>query len=163
MRSIKLTESDTPTGIEPEVVKLLVEFVPEGSEDWGVLEPMRETSWEAGIQEVSADSLSHALHGRLNPLLSELKRSPHYSAKRVSDEQGICDLQGNCIKYEKGFCRPGSEKGRGWRRKVGPPSCYQPPISASSARYHDAFFKVAMAWKEGVYVVVVKGEGFNLQ
>lgn len=163
MRSIKIKESHTPVGIEPEVIRLLVEFVPEGSEDWGVLEPMRNTSWGEGIQEVSAESLSHALHGRLGPLLAELKRPPRYSAKRVTDEQGVCGISNNCVKYEKGFCRPGSEKGNGWRKKSGPPGCYQPPIETPVPAYQEAFFNVAMAWKDDTYVVVVRGEGFNLR
>jgi hypothetical protein len=160
MRNIKIIESGAPRGTEPEVVRLLVEFVPEDADHWGKLECMRGTTWEEGIQEVSSESLSHALHGMLKPLLSSLGRPPHFSAKRVSDDQGVCDLQGNCIKYEEGFCRPGSEKGNGWRKKVGPPGCYQPPVS--EVEFQEVFFKVAMAWKEGRHVVVVKGEGFNL-
>ena len=94
MRSLKLTESEDriPVGTEPESISVLVEFVSENSDNWGVLEPLRGTTWENGVSEIDADSFSHALHGRLPPLLEKLGRKPLYSARRVSDQEGMCDF-----------------------------------------------------------------------
>jgi hypothetical protein len=162
MRLLEITESVVPKGAQPEKLKLLVEFVPEDSEGWGILESMRGTSWEGGIQEVSPDLLSHALHGRMGPLLKELGRPPAHSAKRVSEEEGLCSLHGCCIKSDAKFCRPGSEIGRGWRKVLGPPECYQPPVETEDQEVFEAFVQVSKAWKEGTYVLVVKEGGFNL-
>jgi hypothetical protein len=165
VRSIKLTESEdrVPVGSEPESVSVMVEFVPEDSDNWGTLEPLRGTTWEDGVSEVDADSFSHALHGRLSPLLKKLGRNPVYSARRVSEQEGVCDFKGNCIKFDKNLCRPGGEKGNGWRKKYGPFDCYQPPLQGASIDVTETFLKVALAWKEGIFVIVVKGEGFNLR
>lgn len=163
MRYLELKESNTPVGIEPERVKLLVEFVPKDVSHWGVLESVRGTTWEEGVKEIDSDIFSHALHGFLQPLLGVLPRPPLSSAKRVSDLEGMCGMKDGCMKYERGFCKPGSEKGKGWRKKFGPPECYQPPLTNPDPKAFEVFFRLAMAWKENRYTLVVKGEGFNLK
>jgi len=165
MRKLTLVESGdrVPVGSEPESISLMVEFVPESSDSWGDLEPLRGTTWENGVGEVDAESFSHALHGRLSPLMKKLGREPIYSARRVSEKEGVCDLKGNCIKFDKNLCRPGGEKGNGWRKKYGPFDCYQPPLKGARMEVVETFLKVALAWKEGIFVIVVRGEGFNLR
>lgn len=162
MRALELTEALNRKGLEPEKVKLLVEFVPEDASDWGVLEYLRGTTWEAGVKEIDPMVFSHAMHGRLGPLLESLGRPTVHSARRVSEAEGLCSLHDCCIKAEKSFCRPGSEVGKGWRRVVGPPECYQPPIEHENPVVYETFLAVSNAWKEGRHVVVVKEGGFNL-
>ncbi len=165
MRTISITDpSPSKRQEEPEQVHLLVEVVPSGGGHWGVLESLRGTSWEQGIEVISAEILSHALHGRLQPLLAALGRDPRSSAKRVLETEGTCKSYKTCLSYDMGMCKPGGEKGKGWRRKSGPPGCYEAPLpDGTSSKVSDVFLQVAMAWKDGRHVVVVEGEGFNLR
>lgn len=164
MRSIDLVDPYPPrTGAQPERVLLLVEQVPEGADHWGVLESLRGTSWAAGVKEIPADALSHALHGRLLPLLQALGREPHASARRVTLEEGLCASRKGCIGWDPVLCRPGGVKGLGRKRVLGPPECYTPPLAEGTpVDILDLFVQVALAWKEGRHVVVVRGDGFNV-
>jgi hypothetical protein len=162
VRPLDLTDPHPLPGREPERVLLLLEIVPEGTDHWGVLESLRGTSWGAGVEEVSSETLSHALHGRFLPLLQELGRDPRASARRVTSTEGECALQKTCLTWEPDLCRPGGAKGKGRRLKHGPPECYEPPLSASTPRAEvEVFQRVVLAWREGRHVVVVRGDGFN--
>jgi hypothetical protein len=165
MRFLSITDpSPSKRQEEPEKVNLLVEVVPKDANHWGVLESLRGTSWEQGVQEVPADALAHALHGRLQPLLVALGRSPEASAKKVTESEGMCKECNTCLIYEKDFCRPGGYKGRGWRRKNGPPNCYEAPLpDGTPSKVLEVFLQVATAWKENRHVIIVKGDGFNLR
>jgi hypothetical protein len=128
----------------------------EGSRShWGEFEPLRGTSWEAGVEFLTAESLSHALHNYYMPLLRELGRAPSASAKRVTDEEGACKSQDFCPTWEAKLCRPG---------KLGPPDCYDPPLSeGTDTEVVDLFRTVARAWKEGRRTGVIIGSGFNIR
>jgi hypothetical protein len=163
VRPLDLTDPSPLPGREPEKVLLLLEVVPEDADHWGVLESLRGTTWEAGVKEITAESLSHALHGRFLPLLRELGRDPRASARRVADVEGVCKIGKGCLTWDEGLCRPGGSKGKGRRLKHGPPECYEPPLSDNAPMEAvEVFQRVVFAWREGRYVVVVRGDGFNV-
>jgi hypothetical protein len=156
MRRIDLTDvSPRPDGrYSGEKILLLVT---EGSsEDWGEFEPLRGTSWEAGVELISAESLSHALHRYPQPLYRELGRNPIFSGKRVTSEEGECKAKGFCPTWDPKTCRPGG---------IGkPPDCYDPPLEdGTDPALMTLFRTVAHAWKEGRHTVVVVGDGFNIR
>jgi hypothetical protein len=134
-------------------IKLLVTF-PVAGAPWGDFEFLRGTSWESGITAVTAEAYSHALHGWSVPLRRELGRNPEASAKRVSDKEGHCLQAGACIGWKPLQCRPG---GKPERKKDAacPPQCYEAPFGPVASQ-------VALAWREGRYPVIVKGEEFVL-
>lgn len=156
MRRIDLTDvSPRPDGrYSGEVILLLVT---EGTkENWGEFEPLRGTSWGAGVEVISAEAFSHALHRYYLPLQRELGRDPTASAKRVSAEEGECKAKGYCPSWDPKVCRPGG--------KGNPPDCYDPPLENGAALdIINLFRTVAQAWKEGRHTVVVVGEGFNIR
>jgi len=163
MRPLDLTDPSPLPGREPERVRLLMELVPEDADHWGVLESLRGTSWESGVKEVSAESLSHALHGRFLPLLQALGRDPRASARRVLPAEGECNLKASCLTWDAALCQPGGSKGKGRRLKHGPPACYEPPLSEGTPQeVVEALQRVVFAWREGRHVIVVRGDGFNL-
>lgn len=129
---------------------------------WGEFEPLRGTSWAQGIGVVSGETMSHALHGFLQPLLRELGRSPHASGRRVLQKEGECGARAGCPTWAADLCRPG---GRGTRKGVvGPPVCYEPPLAKGSTEAQIKLFqRVALAWKEDRYTIVIEGEGFVLK
>jgi hypothetical protein len=135
-REIDLTDA------EQGKVRLLVPL-PKDADPWGALAPLRGTPWEAQIQIVSGEAFSHALHGWATPLMREIGPPPHVRADRVPLEAGQCTLHGSCVGSSP-FCRP--------HKKV--PECYEPAIEVAA--------RVALAWKEGRYVVVVQGPEFVL-
>ena len=163
MRPLDLTDPNPPRGREPEQVLLLVEVVPEDADHWGALESLRGTSWETGITVIPAEALSHALHGRFQPLLQSLGRDPRASGRRVAPEEGMCAHIKTCMTPSSDLCRPGGSKGKGRRLKHGPPECYSPPVDESTPTgVVWTFQRVVFAWREGRHVVVVRGDGFNL-
>ena len=162
MRALDLTDPNPPRGREPEQVLLLVEVVPEDVGHWGVLESLRGTTWEAGVKVIPAEDLSHALHGRLLPLLRALGRDPRASGRRVTTDEGMCAQVKECLTADKGLCRPGGRKGKGRKLQNGPPDCYDPPLSEGTPmKVVEVFQRVALAWREGRHTVVVRGDGFN--
>ena len=162
MRPFDLTDPNPPRGREPEKVLLLIEIVPEDADHWGTLESLRGTSWEHGVKVLTAEALSHALHGRFLPLLRELGRDPRASGRRVKSEEGVCSQIKTCMTADKALCRPGGSKGKGRRLKHGPLDCYEPPLSEDTpSQIAEVFVRVALAWREGRYTVVVRGDGFN--
>lgn len=119
---------------------------------WGVLAPLRETTWAARIPVVSGSILSQAMHGDTRKLRKKLGRPPRIAGQRVPEEEAWClpGLNGNCAMAGSN-CRPGSGS---------LPQCYLPPgLTIDQAHVAAA---VALAWDEGRYVIVVKGAGFVL-
>lgn len=156
MRRIDFTDTTGLTDARYKGEKILLLLTEGSKEHWGELEPLRGTSWEAGVEMVSAESLSHALHGYFMPLLREIGRPPTASAKRVTAEEGECKSKDWCPTWDPTKCRPGGEGC--------PPDCYDPPLSPSEkAATVDLFRSVALAWKEGRHTIVVLGEGFNIR
>jgi hypothetical protein len=160
MRKIDLTGPPPRDGRKnPEKISLLVAY---GSPDnWGELEPLRETTWSEGVCFVSGEALSHALHGFFPPLQRELGREPRASARRVSKKEGECLMREECINWQPDLCKPGGKI----KKEIGPPDCYYPPIDASPDNPSVRLLtEVALAWKENRYVIVVKEDGiFNLK
>lgn len=156
MREVDLVDSSVRGDARFKVPRILL-LVTEGTKgDWGELEPLRGTSWEAGVELVDAESFSHALHGHVLPLLRALGRDPSASGKRVSEAEGSCAMRGSCASWVADRCRPGG--------KGNPPACYEPPLSPGSGSSVTQLFRtVAAAWAEGRHTVVVVGEGFNLR
>jgi hypothetical protein len=128
------------------VIKLLV-AIPRGNDPWGVLAPLKNTAWGAEIQVIDAEPYSHALHGWVMPLVRVLGVAPKVRARRVVE---VCGLQRGCIGFKKGICQPGIDL----------PDCYEAPDLKPEAALIAT--RVALAWREGRYVVVVEGEGFSL-
>ncbi len=159
MRRIDLTDPNPPEDRRNHAEKVKLLITQGTRESWGDLEPLHKTSWEAGVEFVTAESMSHALHGHIMPLLRELGRDPRSSARRVTPEEGLCTLQKDCISWRPELCRPGGSRGR----EEGPPACYDPPLeSGTNLDLRNLFRSVAQAWKEGRHTVVVLGDGFNL-
>ena len=157
MREIDLTNDPMGDG-RAHSEKVLLLITNGSDEDWGELEPLRGTSWAKGVELISSEALSHALHGFLQPLLQELGRNPLDSARRVLKAEGECAMAGNCIDWDEGVCRPG-----GTRRDPGPPECYDPPLMGQGPHLMSLFRTVAQAWKEGRHTVVASGDQFSLR
>lgn len=65
-----------------------------------------------------------------------------------------------CPTRKDNLCIPGGKTSRA----LGPPDCYEPPLSPGTAPdIIQLFRKVTLAWREGRHVVVAVGEGFNLR
>lgn len=128
-------------------VKLLV-TIPRGDDSWGPLAPLRGTPWGDQIHEVPGDALSHALHGWATPLMRVIGVEPWVHALRVSLEDGRCRLYDGCLGAGK-FCRPSPKL----------PECYEAPLDGLAS---EVASYVALAWKEGRYVLVPDGPEFNI-
>lgn len=153
MRSLDLTDTTAITDPRYKAERILLLVTKGAKDDWGEFEPLRGTSWEAGVELVSAESLSHALHHYYMPLLRELGRDPKASAKRVTPAEGECKMQATCPTWDAKICRPHPEM----------PDCYDPPLSpGTDSDILHLFRVVAHAWKEGRHTVVAVGEGFNI-
>ena len=128
----------------------LMAVTPHEEDPWGILAPIRQTVWGSLIREVTGEALAHARHGYLSPLLQELGPHPKHLAQKVSDKDGMCVLFGGgvCAAASK-YCRPGPKL----------PECYEPPVAAN---LQFIIGRVALAWRDGIYVVVVHGDEFNL-
>ena len=159
VRRVKLTEQNPPPKSKAQEVSLLISYSKDGS-DWGELTPLQGTSWGDGIQVISAEALSNAMHGHIGPLLREVGWEVRPKARRVSDEEGLCAMRETCHTWQEGYCRPGGRD----RRKSGPPICYEPPLEpGTEAKIKQLFRDVALAWQEGRHVVVVVGQEFSLR
>ncbi len=129
---------------------LLLICLPKRGNIWGVLEPLRDTSWGRQVSVVSGEAISHALHGYAVPLMREVQRKPRDLARRLTVEERMCNLaqNGECgLASEK--CQPGSGK---------IPFCYEAPVEQELKRLIDS---VVRAWDEGRYVIVVDGKEFS--
>lgn len=128
----------------------LLVAIPHEEDHWGVLAPLRGTHWGALIREVSGESLAHARHGFMSPLAREIGPAPKHLAKLVQDPWGMCVLTapGACAGATR-HCRPGPKL----------PDCYEPAVAAE---LQNLVHKVALAWRDGRYVLVVDGPEFAL-
>ncbi len=124
--------------------------LPKEGDPWGILAPLRETVWGALLPRVTGDALSHALHGRLQPFLEQLGTPPQGMFHKVPEGYRRCALAGECIVFKEKVCHPCPKL----------PDCYVPPGIPSEAQA--AANCVVMAWKEGLYVIVVEGAEFRL-
>lgn len=115
---------------------------------WGVLAPLRKTSWGREIPVVTGVALSHALHGYVKPLREMLGVPPRERARRLPLVQRVClqRQQGMCG-MAGAHCVPGSTK---------LPDCYVAPTEDFHLQI--AGIAVGRAWDEGRYVFVVEGE-----
>jgi len=123
--------------------------LPRRGDPWGIFAPLRHTAWGDQVQVVSAENLSHALHGYATPLMQEIGVAPAVHARRIPLEAGRCGLFDDCV--GKGLlCRPGKDV----------PACYEAPhLSVTDSLLASA---ITQAWKDGYYVLVAEGEGFSL-
>lgn len=161
MRKIEITDTSFGGG-ESEKVSLLVTFVENGSH-WGEFEVFKGSTWEKVVSVVSAEDLSHAMHGMVNPLLRSLGREPKSSMKRISKEEGECLNKNTCIGWKPNYCKPNGNNGKKGRQMLlGPPDCYEPPLQGATPEIMSVFSEVMKALKENTYIVVVKGKMFNL-
>ncbi len=160
MKRITIKDPSPQRGTDSEEIKCFVSFVEEGSH-WGEFEVFRGSSWEKVVSVVPADDFSHALHGMVDPLLRSLGREPTSAIRKIKPEEGECLHKSICIGWDKDFCKPGGRKGKGKKLKWGPPECYEPPLQGASPDIQEIFSEVLLALREGFYIVVVKGAGFN--
>ena len=116
--------------------------VPCRGDRWGVLAPLKGTPWGALISEVNGEALSHALHGRLRPLMTQIGPEPRLLLRRVPEGLRRCSLATTCP-LAKAVCHPCP--------KV--PACYEPP-GLGSSEAGAAAAMVVLAWAEGRYVIV---------
>jgi hypothetical protein len=131
--------------------RLLVMYpAPLPGEPWGVLTPLRGTSWGDQIPEVTGEVWSHALHGHPKPLRLQLGNPPFARARRIPLGETMClERQKRMCAAAKPTCHPGSGE---------MPECYVAPARRDALRV--AANAVAHAWAEGRYVFVVVGDEF---
>lgn len=129
----------------------LAVVVPRGGDMWGVLAPLRGTDWEPLIRVVPGEAMAHARHGYATPLAKVLGPEPSVLSRKVPQATGLCRLAtgGQCAGASP-RCRPGPKL----------PDCYQPP--GPDPRAQEMAAVVALAWRDGFYVVVVDGDEFSL-
>ena len=126
------------------LVKLLV-ATPSPGDPWGVLAPLRGTSWGKQVSVVRGEDLSHALHGWVVPLMRVIGIDPKHRGQRVDPAEGACALRAGCM-GAKPSCHAGSKA---------TPGCFEAEGIDGIAT------DVLMAWQEGRYVVVVEGDEFS--
>ena len=120
-------------------------------EPWGMLGPLRDDpAWRLLVPEVSAEAISHALHGYLDPLLRQPgvreARTVLRAAQKHLPDRGRCMERGRCAAHDPATCLPCPRV----------PACYVPPAPAGG---EVAAREVARAWAEGHVVVVPVGAG----
>lgn len=119
--------------------------IPEKGDPWGVLAPLRGSSWGDQIPIISGEMWTYALHGHTHPLRQKLGSPPVVRAKRLPVVDRECSDFKCALRTE--LCLPGSGK---------LPNCYQSPWR----EMHRLTYALATAWDEGRYVVVVSGLEF---
>jgi|SaaInlStandDraft_7_1057024.scaffolds.fasta_scaffold119259_2 hypothetical protein len=127
-------------------VKLL-RPIPHGKDGdrWGDLAVLKGTPWGDLIPTVSGADMSHALHGRITPLMRVIGNPPVAQLRLVPAQSRRCADYKTCAMSGE-TCQPHPKM----------PECYVPPGLSFEAQM--AAQTVVLAWKEGRYVVVV-GEG----
>jgi hypothetical protein len=121
---------------------------PKPDEIWGDLAPLKGTVWESMVPIVSGASLSHALHGRVTPLMQEIGPAPRGLLRMVPKAFRTCREAGNCITFNA-RCIPDQRM----------PECFVPTGLALEVRR--AVSVLLNAWAEGRYVLVVEGGEFS--
>jgi hypothetical protein len=129
-------------------IKLLL-ALPKLDDSWGVMAVLRGTEWADEIVVVSGENLSHAMHGWATPLMQKIGVKPQVHGRRISHEAGWCPQIRTCP-ISSDECRPGRDL----------PDCYEAPGLEGDAAI--LALTVALAWREGRFVIVVDGPEFNL-
>lgn len=128
----------------------LLVAIPQEHDPWGKLAPIRGTPLGPLIREVSGESMAHARHGFLAPLVRTIGPAPRHLLKLVPKAWGMCGLAAPGLCAVSGpRCRPDPKL----------PDCYEPPVEAG---VQGVVFRVVMAWRDGKYVLVVNGPEFAL-
>ena len=117
---------------------------------WGDLAPLRLVPEFAQlIPVVDGESFSHALHGRMRPLMEQIGPEPKHQLIRIPPPHNQCSLANDgCIMFDAKRCHPRSKK---------LPECWW-PLGEEDARR--AMSTVTLAWMENRYVLVVEGDEF---
>jgi hypothetical protein len=117
---------------------------------WGELAPLRQVpEFATLIPIVDGESFSHALHGRMRPLMEKIGLEPKYQLLSIPAPHDKCSIAGACVMHDLKRCRPRSKK---------LPECWQPIGPEESVRR--AMSIVTLTWVENRYVVVVEGDEF---
>lgn len=116
---------------------------------WGELASLRLVpEFATLIPIIDGESLSHAMHGHMRPLMERIGPEPKYQLKRIPEPHNECSLIDKCIMYDSRRCRPTSKK---------LPECWTPQGEEDARR---AMSIVTLAWAENRYVVVIVGGEF---
>lgn len=128
-------------------IELMV-TIPKGDDPWGVLAPIKDTVWGQQIRALPGEELSVARHGYMTPLLKHIGPPPYVLSKRIPDKDGYCVLSYNgACSGASVHCRPGPKL----------PTCYEPPNDPTGV-----LLDIALAWRDGIYVVIVDGKEFSI-
>ena len=128
----------------------LMRPIPKEGDPWGVLAPLRDTALRDLIPIVSGENFSHAMHGRLTPLMREIGPEPRWVLKKVPYPFNRCQYEKACPMASPA-CIP----------KAGVPDCYAPGGGLDYDVLQLAS-TVILAWADDYYIVVVEGEEFSL-
>jgi hypothetical protein len=116
---------------------------------WGDLASLREEpAFAVLLPIVDGEAFSHAMHGRMRPLMGQIGPEPKHQLIRIPDPHNQCRVEGTCPMYSLKRCHP---------RRLKLPECWTPE---SDERAQRAMAIVTLAWAEGRYVVIVEGDEF---
>ena len=123
--------------------------VPSGEDPWGILAPLRDTPWGEHLPVINGEVMTDAQYGHVMPLIRLLGLPPDQQLKHVPPAFRVCVSAKQCISFRPQDCHP--------CKKL--PDCYIPPGVPQEAQ--EAVVLVALAWREGRYVLVVDGPEFS--
>ena len=116
---------------------------------WGDLAPLREEpEFALLLPIVDGEAFSHALHGRMRPLMEQIGPEPKHQLARIQPPFDKCQVADTCPMHDLKRCHP---------RRLKLPECWMPNSGDLSRR---AMSVVTLAWSEGRYVVIVEGDEF---
>ena len=124
---------------------LVLRPTPRHGDSWGVLAPLRDTDWGAYIQTIPGEIFSHALHGYTRPFVQILGPEPRALERKIPKDLGVCSEINSCVIANPKHCRPCPDL----------PDCYEAPAGYLASQ-------VALAWREGRYVLVIEDGEFSL-
>jgi len=133
--------TDTPCGDV-----LFMRVVPKDGDPWGFFRCLEGTSWWDLISVVDPQVFQTALLGHILPLMREIGTPPEGLCRKIPLDEGVCKQHTICPIYNPRDCKPSPKL----------PLCYEPPLLEGDALY--AATMIALAWKEGRYVIVVNDE-----
>lgn len=123
--------------------------VPSGTDPWGIFASIRETPWGESLPTVDGEIMSHAQYGHVMPLVRQLGLPPEILLRKIPKKYRECTQAKNCIGYQAIACNPCKKM----------PDCYDPPGIPKEAQAVAVI--VAVAWREGRYVVIVTGTEYS--
>lgn len=133
--------------------ELILDLIDEAD---GVWEPewevLRETIYGSLFSVVAKDTLECALRGWTRPLVGELGIPPQGALRKIPLESRQCFKRGKCPMYLPQLCFPESKN---------MPWCFEPDGVASEVVRTQAT-RAIETWREGVYLVVVKGDNGSI-